>query len=553
VSAVIEQANPREHARRAVASRRLSSWYVALKRHSIRVLLSAASLLFLLQVIGLGAFSIQRLSDVNRISEEIRTQWLQDTRLLGDLNNYMSDYRTGEGTHLLSNTALELAASEKEVSALDATVTRAQRAYEALQHDDAEQRLYDDFAQQWADYKVIVRQVLSLSRAGEKTGAVAMYMTTSRHAFDIASDTLGGLTDQTVVRAREASERADRTYVRDRQLIVAAMMVAACLVVATIIYITRSVSAPLLGLARRMQALAGHDTEVDVPGMRREDEIGEMARSVSVFRDNAIALVQSQRRLAEQAATLEQTLENERRLTAQQRNFVTMTSHEFRTPLTVIDAQAQRLIKLRDRIDPDDLMLRARRIRSAVLRLTGIMDRLLDASSLFDGHAVYHPGEFNPDGLLHEVCQLHRDTTRGADIQEDYMDLPAVSIGDPKLLFAMFSNLVSNAIKYSAAGSPVYVSARSAARGAWMVSVRDSGVGIIERDRAHLFERYFRGSNVASVGGSGVGLHLVALVLSLHGGSIEVESREGVGSTFTVRLPRSATSNGQASFSAGAA
>jgi len=553
VSAVIEQASPGERAHPPAAPQRISGWYAALKRRSIRVLLSAASLLFLMQVIGLGSFSIQRLSDVNRVSEEIRSQWLQDTRLLGDLSNYMSDYRTGEGTHLLSNTTLELAASEKEISALDATVTRAQRAYEALRHDDAEQRLYDNFAHQWDAYKAIAGQVLTLSHGGEKTDAVAMYMTTSRHALDISSDTLGRLTDQTVAKAREASERADSTYVRDRQLIIAAMIVAACLVVATIIYITRWVSGPLLGLARRMQALAAHDTEVHVPGIRREDELGEMARSVCVFRDNAIALAKSQRRLVEQAAALEQTLENERRLTAQQRNFVTMTSHEFRTPLTVIDAQAQRLIKLKDRINPEDLLERARRIRSAVLRLTGIMDSLLGASRLFDGQAAYHPSEFNPAGLLHEVCQLHRDTTRGVDIREEFGELPAISTGDSKLLFAMFSNLLSNAIKYSATGSPVYVIARAERRDGWVISVRDCGIGIVERDRAHLFERYFRGTNVASVAGSGVGLHLVALVLSLHGGSIEVESRVGVGSIFTVRLPRSATSNEQTSLSTGAA
>lgn len=548
---VIEQAGLSEPAHAPDAPHRISDWYAALKRRSIRLLLSAASLVFLMQVIGLGSFSIQRLSDVNRVSEEIRSQWLQDIRLLGDLNNYMSDYRTGEGTHLLSTTAAELAASEKEISALDATVTRAQRSYEALRHDDPEQRLYDDFANQWAVYKTIARRVLTLSRAGDKTAAVAMYMTTSRQAFDISSDTLGRLTDATVVKAREASERAESTYVRDRQLIVTAMILAACLVVATIIYITRSVSGPLLGLARRMQALAAHDTEVHVPGIRREDEIGEMARSVCVFRDNAIALVKSQHRLVEQAAALEQTLENERRLTAQQRNFVTLTSHEFRTPLTVIDAQAQRLIKLKDRINPEDLLERCRRIRSAVLRLTGIMDSLLGASRLFDGHAAYQPSEFNPTSLLHEVCQLHRDTTRGADIREESGDLPAISTGDSKLLFAMFSNLLSNAIKYSAPGSPIYVNARAERRGGWVTSVRDCGIGIVERDRAHLFERYFRGTNVTSVAGSGVGLHLVALVLSLHGGSIEVESREGVGSTFTVRLPRSSTSIEHSSLSTG--
>jgi signal transduction histidine kinase len=530
-------------------NRESAGWFAALRQRAIRVLLSAASLVFLMQVVGLGAFSIQRLSDVNRVSEEIRSQWLQDTRLLGDLNNYMSDYRTGEGTHLLSSTPTELAASEKEIAALDATVARAQRSYEALRHAAPEQALYDQFARQWAQYKSLARQVTALSHAGQKTEAIAMYMTTSRQAFDGASDTLGRLTDQTVAKAREASERADSTYVRDRQLIVAAMIVAVCLVIATIIYITRSVSGPLLGLARRMQALAAHDTEVHIPGLRREDEIGEMARSVAVFRDNAIALVNSQRRLVEQAAALEETLENERRLAAQQRNFVTMTSHEFRTPLTVIDAQAQRLIKLKDRLTPDDLLERARRIRSAVQRLTNIMDSLLGASRLLDGQAAYYPREFDPAALLHEVCQLHRDTTRGADIRAEFGDLPPTVTGDPKLLFAMFSNLLSNAIKYSAAGSPVQLIARTERRDGWLIVVRDHGIGIAERDRAHLFERYFRGTNAASVAGSGVGLHLVAMVLSLHGGSIEVDSCEGAGSTFTVRLPRSATSSERASIS----
>jgi two-component system OmpR family sensor kinase len=367
-----------------------------------------------------------------------------------------------------------------------------------------------------------------------------MYMTYSRRAFDTASDTLGRLTDQTVAKARAASARAAGAYARDRRLIVAAMVVAACLVLVTIIYITRSVSRPLLSLAQSMHALASHDTDVSIRGTERDDEIGEMARSAAVFRGNAIDLVKSQGRLIEQTAALEETLENERRVTAQQRNFVTMTSHEFRTPLTVIDAQAQRLIKLKDRLTPSDVLERATRIRSAVTRLTGIMDSLLGASQLFDGHAVYHPSSFDPTALLHEVCQLHRETTRGADIREDLGQLPALMRGDPKLLFALFSNLLSNAIKYSAGGSPVDVIARTAHDGDLMVSVRDRGIGIPEPDRASLFERYFRGTNATGVAGSGVGLHLVAMVLALHGGAVEVDSREGAGSTFVVRLPAAA-------------
>jgi two-component system OmpR family sensor kinase len=512
---------------------------------AIRILLSAASLLFLLLTIGLGIFSMQRLSDVNRVSDEIRNRWLQDIRLIGDLNNYMSDYRTAEGTHLLSNAAAEFTASETEIVGLDSQVAQAQRAYDALPHEASERQLYEKFAREWAAYKVIAAQVLALSHSGVKSDAIVMYMSTSRRAFDLASDTLGRLTDQTVSKARQASERAAGTYVHDSRLIVAAMIVATCLVLASIIYITRSVSRPLLNLARGMQALAGHDTNITIPGTRRDDEIGEMARSVAVFRDNAIALVESQRRLIEQAAALETTLENERSATLQQRNFVTMTSHEFRTPLTVIDAQAQRLIKLKDRIAPSDLLERALRIRSAVTRLTGIMDSLLGASLLLDGQAVYRPSDFEPAALLHEVCQLHRETTRRADIREDFGELPSIIRGDRKLLFALFSNLLSNALKYSAPGDPVDVTAYNDAGAGISVRIRDRGIGIPERDRAHLFERYFRGANAVGVAGSGVGLHLVAMVLELHGGTIEVDSSEGAGSTFVVHLPASAATGVQ--------
>jgi signal transduction histidine kinase len=112
--------------------------------------------------------------------------------------------------------------------------------------------------------------------------------------------------------------------------------------------------------------------------------------------------------------------------------------------------------------------------------------------------------------------------------------------GDPKLLFALFSNLLSNAVKYSAAASPVEVTARMKPGGGLLVQVRDQGIGIPDRDRIHLFERYFRGTNAVGVAGSGVGLHLVAMVLELHGGTIEVQSRAGEGSSFIVHLPTGA-------------
>jgi two-component system, OmpR family, sensor kinase len=510
----------------------------SLPPHSLRVrLYSVVALLFML-VIGLGFFGFARLSAVNHVSEVIRNHWLRDTRILGDISNYMSDYRAAEATRLLSSTPAELSASEKEISALDATVAGSQRAYEEITQGPSETTLYARFAEQWEVYKTVAAQVIALARTGRTNEAVGLYKTTSRRAFDLSSDTLSRLTDQTVTKARQDSDRATQTYRRARTMIVTAMLLAASLLFSVVTYVARRILAPMLELATCMHTLAGQNTEIAIPSVERDDEIGEMARAVAVFRNNAVTLANSQRLLIEQAADLEQGLENERRLTAQQRDFVSMTSHEFRTPLTIVDAHAQRLIKMSERLDPQDIAERGARIRSAVQRITNIMDSLLSASRLLDGQVVFHPTEFDPSVLLRDACQVHRDANRGVVINEDISPLPATIHGDPKLLFHAFSNLISNAIKYSPAGSPIEVVARQEP-GRLEVQVRDHGIGIPARDRGRLFERYFRGSNATAVAGTGVGLHLVSMVVTLHQGEVFAESLEGVGSRFIVHLPTS--------------
>src|SRR5947208_15380500 len=108
--------------------------------------------------------------------------------------------------------------------------------------------------------------------------------------------------------------------------------------------------------------------------------------------------------------------------------------------------------------------------------------------------------------------------------------------GDPKLLFQVFSNLVSNAVKYSPSGGPIAISAGIESEQV-VVAVEDHGIGIPAKDLDRLFERYYRGSNVSGIVGTGVGLYLVKMVVEVHGGEVAVESTEGKGSTFSVRLP----------------
>lgn len=513
--------------------RRMRRWMSA---HLIRVrLYSIFALLFLL-VMGLGSFGFARLSEINHASEVIRNHWLRDTGILGDLSNYMSDDRTAEATYLLAATAQERAASAQEIDKLGRIVAASQHAYEAIAQAPAEAELYREFAREWAGYQAVARRVTALADQGRIDEAIGLYHAESRRTFDRSSDVLARLTDETIAKARADSERADATYAHARTMVVTAMALAAVLFLGVVLYLTRGILSPLLALADCMHTLAREKTDIVIPSVERGDEIGEMARAVSVFRSNAVALVTSQRRSIEQAAALEEALENERRVTAQQRDFVSMTSHEFRTPLTVIDGHAQRLIKMSDRLEPGDVAERGQRIRSAVQRITHIMDSLLGASRVLDGHAVFNPGELDPRALILDACQAHRDATRGALIHEDLIDLPPLIRGDPKLLFHAFSNLISNAVKFSSPGSAVEVTAREDA-GWLVVHVRDHGIGIPARDRDRLFERYFRGSNATGIAGTGVGLHLVAMVVKLHDGEVFAESLEGVGSRFVVRLP----------------
>ena len=241
--------------------------------------------------------------------------------------------------------------------------------------------------------------------------------------------------------------------------------------------------------------------------------------------------------LLEQAAALEEGLENERRLTEQQRDFVSMTSHEFRTPLTIIDGHAQRLIKMQDRLDAAEMPPSAAPASAAPCSASPTSWTACSgprACSMAERRFI--PATSIPPRLLRDACQAHRDANRGAIIIEDFESLPAAIHGDPKLLFHAFSNLISNAIKYSPAASPTEVRARQ--ESGWLVvQVRDHGIGIPARDRVRLFERYFRGSNATGVAGTGVGLHLVSMVVALHQGEVFAESLEGVGSRFVVRLP----------------
>ena len=290
-----------------------------------------------------------------------------------------------------------------------------------------------------------------------------------------------------------------------------------------------------------MRRLAANDTDIDVPETGRADEIGEMAQATVVFRNNAVALMKSQRMLARQAALLAERLAHEQHLALLQRNFVSMASHEFRTPLTVIDGHARRLVKLKDTVTAAEIGERAGKVRSAVLRMTQLIDgsaQFLAADRRRRAGGGLSAGRRDGPGCIScmRSSQLHRDMVPGSHIVERVVAAPCRMVGDAKLLFQVFSNVLSNAIKYSPDGGAIRWMARAGAD--VVVAVADHGIGIPVADLARLFERYHRGSNVSGIVGTGVGLYLVKMAVDMHHGTVTVVSQEGEGSRFTIRLPR---------------
>jgi signal transduction histidine kinase len=509
------------------------------RAQSIRGRLSLVFLFLFLLEIALGLESLRSLSSVNDASAQIRSRWLPSTRALGDLNNFTTDYPAAEIAMLRANGPREVEAVERQMVALDKNIAVAEAAYGVIRHDVMEEELFDRFVRDWTRYLYSVRQRHLLS-VGRSDAAVGTDHEASSSAYTTASNVLAKLTDLNVTNARDASERSEHAYRQARQGIVLTILLAGVLVAGATLYVTRSISAPLVDLAGRMRELASGKLSIEVLGKQRSDEVGEMARAVLVFRDNAIDLAQKRQALARQATMLQEKLAEEQRVALLQRNFVSMASHEFRTPLAIIDGHAQRLMSMRDRLTHAELAERTRKIRGAVQRMTQLIDNLLGSARMIDGQTAikFNLTELDIGALLREVCQQQREFSPAARILERLPPEPQLVQGDPVLLGQVFANILSNAVKYSPNEETIHVSVERL-QDAVSIVIKDQGIGIPERDRDHVFERYYRGSNTSGIAGSGVGLYLVRTIVDLHEGSILLDSRENSGTRLEVQLTAS--------------
>ncbi len=234
--------------------------------------------------------------------------------------------------------------------------------------------------------------------------------------------------------------------------------------------------------------------------------------------------------------TLGDALANEKNASATQRAFVSMVSHEFRTPLTIIDGEAYRLIKIKDIIGSDDIEKRASSILYSVTRMINLIEGVLFSSRAQENKIVLQLQQVNLNNLIYSVCDRQMQVSGRHVIECDIDKLPVIIRADSNLLTYVFDNLLINAIKYSSEGTVVTVVGHVEGLYA-VVAVRDCGIGIPAEDLPKLFEPYFRASNASGFSGSGVGLYIVQTFIKLHGGRVTVDSVVGQGSVFTVHLP----------------
>jgi signal transduction histidine kinase len=284
----------------------------------------------------------------------------------------------------------------------------------------------------------------------------------------------------------------------------------------------------MLGLAAALTVIA----TLWVLLLRRQ--VRERTRALATANQNLVQEVE-QRKQAQ--ADLKRALIAERELGELKSRFVSLVSHEFRTPLGITMSAVELLRNYLDRLPPEKLKELLEDIYSSTLRMSALMEQVLLLGRVESGKVMARRAPLDIAGIAGKlVTEALSATNRKCPIDLKVEQSLEEVESDESLLRHILSNLLSNAVKYSPEASEVQFTVRRD-NGHVEFIVRDQGIGIPEADRPHLFEAFHRASNVGQTQGTGLGLLIVKRCVELLHGEIRCESREGAGATFTVRLP----------------
>ena len=266
----------------------------------------------------------------------------------------------------------------------------------------------------------------------------------------------------------------------------------------------------------------------DVRRMNTELE-NKVAERTMILREALLELEKSQTGLSE-------ALNKEKELNEIKSRFVSMASHEFRTPLSAILSSAALISKYHFSEEQDKRDKHIRRIKSSVNHLNLLLEDFLNLGKLEEGRVFVNPEPFDVREFVLETFDEMKHTLK----QGQHMELSYTGItfftSDKRLLKNVMINLLSNAVKFSEENKTIQVTVENAGARLAM-EVKDEGIGIAKEDMEYLFSTFYRAKNAINIQGTGLGLHIVKRYISLLEGSISISSELNKGCTFNIGLP----------------
>ncbi|GAA4452144.1 hypothetical protein GCM10023189_15100 [Nibrella saemangeumensis] len=249
--------------------------------------------------------------------------------------------------------------------------------------------------------------------------------------------------------------------------------------------------------------------------------------------DRTHALMATLHQLEESKDELTKALAAERELGELKSRFVSMASHEFRTPLSAVLTSASLIEKYITTEQQDKRQKHIQRIKSSVNHLNDILEEFLSVGRLEEGRVEANWTTFDVTALISDVVTDMQGMLKPGQTIKTTLDCPRSVRLDKSLLRKIVINLLSNAIKYSGEDMRIEVTGRCSGT-TTQLSIRDRGIGISEDDQKHLFERFFRAKNATNFQGTGLGLHIVAKYVELLNGTIELSSELNEGTLVTL-------------------
>lgn len=273
-------------------------------------------------------------------------------------------------------------------------------------------------------------------------------------------------------------------------------------------------------LKKQKDEIEKQKKKIEAINLNLENEVNERTK----------ALVETMNLLEKSRNDLRTALEKEKELGGLKSRFVSIASHEFRTPLSMILSSASLISDYLEINEKEKINRHVNRIKSAVKQLTVILEEFLSVDRLEEGILQLQYSEFDLSELMREVVEdLQSVLKPGQKVNLKCLQNPVINL-DKNMLRNIVMNLISNAAKYSAENQLIEVES-NLVKDRLHIRVQDQGIGISEEDKKHLFKRFYRGSNVSGIQGTGLGLHIVARCTEILNGKIQIESELNKGTT----------------------